>query len=191
MMKSISGRVSTLLALGVIAIAILGFGQPGLAQSSGRTRNLSLYVTAEDGTRIAIDVSLPQSLRAEQRIPALIKGTPYWRARKLTQLGEAKAPQLAAEPDEAILNERGYAVVTVDARGTGASFGAIKILFGDNEVSDYGAVADWITRQPWSNGNVGAYGFSYRGMTAANIASLPNPRSRPLRLCSTCRTSIF
>jgi uncharacterized protein len=175
MMKSISGRLSTLLAPGVIAIATLGFGQPGLAQSSGHTRNSSLYVTAEDGTRIAIDVSLPENLRAEQRIPALIKGTPYWRARKLTQLGEAQAPQLAVEPDETLLNERGYAVVTVDARGTGASFGTIKILFGDNEVSAYGAVADWITRQPWSNGNVGAYGFSYRGMTAANIASLPNP----------------
>jgi predicted acyl esterase len=31
------------------------------------TRNSSLYVTAEDGTRIAIDISLPENLRAEQR----------------------------------------------------------------------------------------------------------------------------
>jgi predicted acyl esterase len=80
---------------------------------------------------------------------------------------------VTAEDGVATLNERGYAVVTVDARGTGASFGTINILFGDKEVSDYGAVADWITGQPWSNGKVGAYGFSCRGMTAANIASLP------------------
>jgi putative CocE/NonD family hydrolase len=173
MMKSIVARFLTSLALGVIAVAAPGLVQPALAQTPGPARTSSLYVTVEDGTRIAIDVSLPANLRAEQRVPALIKGTPYWRARKLTQLGEAKAPELATEPDVATLNERGYAVVTVDARGTGASFGTINILFGDKEISDYGAVADWITGQRWSDGKVGAYGFSYRGMTAANIASLP------------------
>jgi putative CocE/NonD family hydrolase len=156
-----------------IAAVTLGFQQAVMAQTAGAAAHSSLYLTADDGTKIAIDVSLPESLRPEQHTPALIKGTPYWRARKLTQLGESKAPELALEADVATLNERGYAVITVDARGTGASFGAIKILFGDSEISDYGTVADWITRQPWSNGKVGAYGFSYRGMTAANIASLP------------------
>ena len=171
--NTMSRGLSIVLALSVLAAAAPGFGQTTSAQTGGTGRNSSLYVTAQDGTKIAVDVWLPEGLRPDQRVPALIKGTPYWRARKLTQLGEAKAPDLATEPDEAILNERGYAVVTVDARGTGASFGAIKILFGESEVSDYGTVADWITRQPWSNGRVGAYGFSYRGMTAANIASLP------------------
>ena len=171
--NTMSRGLSIVLALSVLAAAAPGFGQTTSAQTGGTGRNSSLYVTAQDGTKIAVDVWLPEGLRPDQRVPALIKGTPYWRARKLTQLGEAKAPDLATEPDEAILNERGYAVVTVDARGTGASFGSIKILFGESEVSDYGAVADWITRQPWSNGKVGAYGFSYRGMTAANIASLP------------------
>jgi len=117
-------------------------------------------LTARDGTKIAIDVWLPTGSAAGERLPALMKGTPYWRA---------------PEEEVAILNERGYAVVGIDARGTGASFGSIQIMFGDAEVSDYGVVADWIIRQPWSNGNVGAYGFSYRGITAANVASLSNP----------------
>jgi len=121
--------------------------------------NASQYVSARDGTRIAIDVWLPKRLAVGERIPALMKGTPYWRA---------------PEHEVSILNSRGYAVVGVDARGTGASFGSVKIMFSDAEISDYGTVAHWIVRQPWSNGNVGAYGFSYRGMTAANIASLPN-----------------
>jgi len=125
----------------------------------GYAANSSLYVTARDGTRVAIDVWLPKGLRAGERLPALMKGTPYWRA---------------PEREVAILNARGYAVVGTDARGTGASFGSVNIMFSDAEVSDYGVVADWIIRQPWSNGNVGAYGFSYRGITAANIASLPN-----------------
>jgi hypothetical protein len=126
---------------------------------AGYAANSSQYVTARDGTRIAIDAWLPKRIAGGERIPALMKGTPYWRA---------------PEREVSILNARGYAVVGVDARGTGASFGSIKIMFSDAEVSDYGTVADWIVRQPWSNGNVGAYGFSYRGITAANIASLPN-----------------
>jgi putative CocE/NonD family hydrolase len=127
---------------------------------AGYAVNSSQYLTAHDGTKIAIDVWLPKGLVGGEHIPALIKGTPYWRG---------------PEREVSILNTRGYAVVAVDARGTGASFGSVKIMFSDAEVSDYGTVADWIVRQPWSNGNVGAYGFSYRGITAANIASLPNP----------------
>ena len=92
-------------------------------------------------------------------------------------IGEALAYFLAPdfEPDIAWLNQRGYAVLAVDARGTGASFGTLKIMFGDAEVNDYNSIADWITKQPWSNGKVGAYGFSYRGISAANMASLPTP----------------
>ncbi|MGB6604311.1 MAG: CocE/NonD family hydrolase, partial [Steroidobacteraceae bacterium] len=127
---------------------------------AGYPLSSSRYVTARDGTRLAIDIWLPKGLSAGERVPTLMKGTPYWRG---------------PERDAPILNARGFAVVGIDARGTGASFGTIGIMFSDAEVSDYGAVADWIIQQPWSNGSVGAYGFSYRGMTAANIASLPNP----------------
>ena len=70
----------------------------------------SQYVTAPDGTRIAIDLWLPKRLAAGERFPALMKGTPYWRA---------------PEEEVAILKARGYAVVGIDARGSGASFGSI------------------------------------------------------------------
>jgi len=148
---------------------------PANTGQAGGARDVSLYVPAGDGVKIAIDVWLPKDLPAGQRIPALMKGTPYWRAPEFTALGKKMAGSPPVEADVKALNERGYAVVGIDARGTGASFGAIRIMFSDAEISDYGAVADWITAQPWSNGKVGAYGFSYRGMTAANIASLPNP----------------
>lgn len=145
------------------------------AGSPASMRDISLYITAKDGTNIAVDVWLPPGASAAHPVPALIKGTPYWRARQLTPLGYEKAPGLVAnEPDLPILVARGYAVAGVDARGTGASFGARPMIFTDAEITDYGSIADWIVAQPWSNGNVGAYGFSYRGITAANIASLPN-----------------
>ena len=68
---------------------------------------------------------------------------------------------LPIEPDVALLNDRGYAVITADTRGTGASFGHANIMFDDREVGDFGEVIDWAAVQRWSNGRVGGYGFSY------------------------------
>src|SRR5262249_24526398 len=67
------------------------------------------------------------------------------------------------------------AVVIADTRGTGASFGHQDILFSDREIADFGELIDWTANQSWSNGRIGAYGFSYRGILAANMASLGRP----------------
>jgi len=175
--------LSAIVAVVAILIGTLLFDHRTSATvPAGLARNSSVYVTSADGTKIAIDVWLPQTLKPGQHAPALIKATPYWRGRQLTWIGKALvtflAPDLAIEPDIAILNARGYAVVVVDARGTGASFGTLKIMFSDAEVNDYSSIADWIAKQSWSNGKIGAYGFSYRGISAANMASLSNPHIR-------------
>ena len=110
-----------------------------------------------------------QRLAAGERLPALMKGTPYWRA---------------PEEEVAILNRRGYAVVGIDARGTGASFGRINIMFSDAEISDYGPL------------RIGS--FDSHGLTAmweptdSRIAASPPPtllrfqtaRSKPSHRCS-------
>ena len=59
---------------------------------------------------------------------------------------------------------RGYALVVVDARGTGASFGT-RDSFPQprSERADYRVIADWIVAQPWSDGRIGATGISSRG----------------------------
>ena len=67
--------------------------------------------------KIAIDVWLPKDLPTGQRIPALMKGTPYWRAPEFTALGKKMAGSPPVEADVKALNERGYAVVGIDARG--------------------------------------------------------------------------
>jgi putative CocE/NonD family hydrolase len=171
--------LALVVAAGAIVVGVILFDRNAKATvPAGYARNSSVYVTSADGTKIAIDVWLPKTLKAGEHVPGLIEATPYWRGRQLTLLGKAfatfLAPNIAVEPDVEILNRRGYAVIVADARGTGASFGTLKIMFTDAEVADYGSVADWIVKQPWSNGKVGAYGFSYRGISAANIASLPN-----------------
>jgi putative CocE/NonD family hydrolase len=172
----------SLIVLSVVTIVLAGllYRDPARALTpSGQPRGASSYLTMRDGTRIAVTVWLPRDLRPGQRVPALIKGTPYWRGGALTFLGKALTHLgvqiLQNDPDTGILNGRGYAVVAVDTRGTGASFGHQAILLDDPEVQDFGEIIDWSARQPWSNGRVGAYGFSYRGMLAVSMASLGRP----------------
>jgi hypothetical protein len=73
------------------------------------------------------------------------------------------------------LTRYGLAVVTVDARGTGASYGSQQYPFSEEEVEDGGDIVDWITTQSWSNGNVVTCGNSYAGATAELTLTLNHP----------------
>ncbi len=64
------------------------------------------------------------------------------------------------------------ALVVVDARGTGASFGMRTGELGEREIKDYGELIGWIAAQPWSNGRVGVWGTSDEGQAAELIAGL-------------------
>ncbi|HEY8465952.1 MAG TPA: CocE/NonD family hydrolase [Solirubrobacterales bacterium] len=66
--------------------------------------------------------------------------------------------------------QRGYAVVTVDVRGTGASGGTWD-SFGPNEQRDGAQVVRWVRRQPWSNGRIGLTGPSYMAITQLYTAA--------------------
>ena len=75
-----------------------------------------------DGCRLAVDVYLPPG--ASGRLPAILIFTPYYRRFAL----RARAPpESEASPGVArwrdLFVPRGYALVAVDVRGTGASFG--------------------------------------------------------------------
>ena len=48
----------------------------------------------------------------------------------------------------------GYAVVAIDVRGTGASFGRWRAPWTPEEADDSSEVIDWIVAQPWSNQRV-------------------------------------
>ena len=71
--------------------------------------------------------------------------------------------------------KHGYAVMVVDARGSGASFGTRKMEFSPQEVADAGRVMDWIVAQQWSNGRVGSTGVSYVGTTALQMVTNQHP----------------
>jgi len=132
----------------------------------------SLYVTMRDGVKIAIDVVLPKNLPSNAKIPALMIQTRYWRAT------EMRVPfKWFQKPDEFLLffTSYGYAVILVDVRGTGASFGTRPYPWSKDEIMDGSEIANWIVAQPWSNGKVGAIGTSYLGATAELLAATNNP----------------
>ena len=147
---------------------------------SGIKRITAHYVEMRDGVKIAIDVLLPENYQSDQKIPALMTMTRYWRdqqvgflGRALTGLGLLNFGKIGGS--KYIFNLEGYAIVSVDARGTGASFGSRKIEWDPEEIKDYGEIASWIIKQSWSNGRVGAYGVSYDGNTAELITLNHHP----------------
>ena len=148
----------------------------------------SRYLTMRDDCRVAIDVLHPtlRGVRLDRPSPTVLHSTPYRRAFVRTADGVSTArytdelkhiepgelvTQYEGRPIARDLIHHGYRFVSVDIRGTGASFGA---EYGDSWLAgqDMATVIDWICEQPWSSGRVGMVGISYEGMmqffTAAN-----------------------
>jgi len=142
------------------------------AEQSELVRNQALYVTMRDGVRIAVDVWLPDDIESGQKIPAIMRSTRYWRAAGIVG---ASVEEDANFGEAERFNKAGYALVVVDARGSGASYGFRRYELMPEEVKDYGEIAEWITIQSWSNGRVGAYGVSYAGNTAEMLAVSKHP----------------
>jgi uncharacterized protein len=129
----------------------------------------SLYVAMADGCRLAVDVILPDG-NAGKRWPTVLILTPYVRRFEVAA-GSNVEPSPNSYKYRDMFVPRGYAVVVVDARGTGASFGTRDSFRSPRERDDYRAIADWITAQPWSDGRIGATGISYLGAACDFLAS--------------------
>ncbi len=175
----------------VIVVVIAGpllaaclWQKPGeVLTPAGFKRNTAIYIDMPDGARIAADLWLPADLEPGEKIPAVIEGTRYWRATGLTLLGRTAAMFGMALPDvdpagyNAFFPAKGYAMLTVDVRGTGASSGVHTTEYSVEEAADYFHIIDWVASQPWSSGDVFAVGVSYSGtsaelMTTANHTAL-------------------
>jgi putative CocE/NonD family hydrolase len=133
----------------------------------------SVYVPVSDGARLAVDVWLPvDQVTRGSTVSTVLRVTPYSRALEPPGPGAELDTNFAAGNMWA---QAGIALVLVDARGSGASFGTRTTGLDAREIADYGEVIDWIAAQPWSNGRVGAFGTSYEGMAAELMARLANP----------------
>lgn len=136
----------------------------------------SCYVAVRDGTRLAVDVHLPGTVEEDRPYPAIVFFTPYYRRFALREghrAGVEACPNIAQFRDTFV--PQGYAVVAVDVRGCGASFGARDGFRSPRERDDAYDIAAWIAAQRWCDGNIGATGISYVGAAADFLASTGHP----------------
>ncbi len=137
-------------------------------------RPISRYVPMRDGCRLALDVWLPEG--APGPLPTILILTPYYRRFALEPGAEGRTePSPNTAKYRNFFVPRGYVLVVVDTRGTGASFGTRDSFRSPTERDDFREVADWIIAQPWSNGIIGSTGISYLGAAALFLASTGHP----------------
>jgi len=181
---------AVLVALGGSAMSQTRNALPGGWNQSKAQRNVtgaryqgmllsSRYLTMRDGVKIAIDVLLPSGLAPGEKIPAILHQTRYWRSVSVPRPLRSFFPEIQDKEEKERFVTHGYAWVDVDVRGTGASFGSCPTPnFSIDQIRDGGEVVDWIVRQPWSNGVVGATGVSYGGTTAQLLLVNHHPAVR-------------
>lgn len=142
-----------------------------------KLENTSMYLTMRDGVKIAVNVTLPKGLAVGEKIPAILYQTRYWRGAKFRFPFSMFLNNFSGKTGKMIKDfiKSGYVLVAVDSRGSGASFGVQKHPWTNDEVTDGMEITDWIIKQTWSNGKVGAAGISYSGTTAEFLATNMHP----------------
>ncbi len=134
---------------------------PRPEQFPGTVTTTDLPITMDDGVVLRADLVRPARADGSvvtRPLPVIITITAYNKS--------VLAAGGLGGPSAAYLVKRGYAQLTVDARGTGASEGVWE-AFSPRETADFGQVVAWAHRQPWSNGKSGMTGPSYMGITPA------------------------
>jgi putative CocE/NonD family hydrolase len=114
-----------------------------------------------DGVELAADLYMPVGGDSGRRFPVLLEYLPYRKT-------ESRARNYSMY---SYFVERGYVVARVDIRGTGNSKGrVIPYEYSNQEHEDGEIVIDWLSKAPWSNGNVGMFGISWGGFNAIQMA---------------------
>jgi hypothetical protein len=172
-MKAIARVLGGLVALIVILVVAGLIFAPDYARKktpAGFPVNGTHYLPLDEKTHVWISAWLPFGLKTDEKIPALMTTSRYsgqlepgWLARALEAYGLAANPNLRGARR---FLDKGYAFVWVQSPGSCQSSGPRLGEYPPNEVDAMGLAIDWIVRQPWSNGRVGAFGGSYSGTTA-------------------------
>lgn len=104
-------------------------------------------IPMRDGVHLSATLYLPRGLNSPQ--PTIFALTPYIADRY--------------HPEGVSFARHGFPFLAVDCRGRGDSEGELTRFF--SEPNDGHDVVEWIARQPFCNGKVGACGISYVGFT--------------------------
>lgn len=123
------------------------------------------WLTLSDGTQLSYRLWLPKT-ENKAPTPVILEYIPY-RKRDGTRGRD--------EPMHGFFSGHGYACIRVDMRGTGESDGLMHDEYLQQEQDDALEVIDWISKQPWCDGNVGMMGKSWGGFNSLQVAALQPP----------------
>lgn len=169
--------------LGTGRFTILRAGQ-NPKQSFYRTQTLNPglnYIRMRDGVELAMTLRLPPGPKPPGGYPTLIEHSGYGTAAPHDLLGavlgggtDPLAPDTSTAVGALIGPQMGFAVVSVQMRGTGCSGGAYD-LFGLPTTYDGYDMVETVANQSWSSGKVGMVGISYSGISQLFAAGTQPP----------------
>lgn len=134
------------------------------------------WIPMSDSVRLAARIFLPKNA-VNKPVPAILEYIPY-RHRDNTRVRDDQMHKYFAG--------YGYASVRVDIRGSGNSEGVLLDEYLQSELDDGVDIINWISKQPWCDGNVGMIGISWGGFNGLQIAALrPQPLKAIITVCST------
>src|SRR5690242_4355691 len=154
----------------------------------GMRIDFDFAIEADDGLILRADVYRPAG---EGACPVILSYGPYakgmsfpdsrpyaWKhlAERYPEVTQGSSSRYQAwevvDPEKWV--PEGYAVVRVDARGTGRSPGFVD-PWSPRETRDLYDCIEWAGTQNWSNGKVGLSGISYYAINAWQVAALQPP----------------
>jgi uncharacterized protein len=146
----------------VLALVLAGLAS---AQASASVSMCNVPIPMSDGVTLRANVYLPS---VSGHYPTILTVTGYNKDAANPTGGECSGSQAIAG-DEPGLTEKGFAVMVIDDRGTGASGGRWESWDARTQ-QDYKEVLTWIQSQPWSDSSVATTGGSYMGITSFLVA---------------------
>ncbi|WP_290648566.1 CocE/NonD family hydrolase [Aquisalimonas sp.] len=136
----------------------------------------NVWIPVRDGVRLAARIWMPDDAETNP-VPAILEYMPY-RKRDFTRLRD--------EPLHHYFAGHGYIGVRLDVRGTGDSEGILRDEYLQQEQDDAVDAIDWLTHQPWCDGNVGMIGLSWSGFNSLQVAARRPPALKAIiTMCST------
>lgn len=133
----------------------------------------SFYLPMSDGTKLGVMLYRPSENGKVVTDPLPV----IWHHK----LDIYPSPQDGVGPKEAGYNtltgmtDQGYVVAQVARRGNGQSLGARRGYHDRVEAQDAYDVTQWLSEQPWSDGQVAVYGCSNTGDAAMHAVSMRPP----------------
>ena len=178
MKANLSLPIRVAFILGLILLVARTLAAQAIPPIYATMKKVQATILMKDGVRLAVNLYMPDGAKPEDKFPAILEYLPYrkddWTLSRDWDL-------------HLYWVRRGYVTARVDIRGTGASEGSPPDReYSDQEQQDGLDVIDWLSKQPWSNGNVGMMGISWGGFNAIQMAQRHPPALKAIiAVCAT------